>query len=74
MVGMGINALTHQRVALIRVPSTFVHLFVDCSDTVQELSKNARRKMKRYGQVPKLYKTIDDKCKQAVRDWYAKQR
>jgi hypothetical protein len=74
LVGMGVSALTHQRVALIRVPNTSAHLFVDCSDTVQELSKNAKRKMKRYGRVPAMYKTIDEKCKQAVRDWYAKQR
>jgi len=71
LVALGVNALTHQRVALIRIPSTFVYLFVDCSDTVQELSKNAKRKLKRYGQVPAMYKTIDEKCKQAVSDWYA---
>jgi hypothetical protein len=72
LVGMGVSALTHQRVALIRVPSTSVHLFVDCRDTVQELSKNAKRKMKRYGKVPTRYKTIDDNCKAAVRAWYGK--
>jgi hypothetical protein len=71
MVGMGVNALTHKRVALIRIPSTFVHLFVDCSDTVQELSKNAKNKWKRYGKVPAMYKTIDDNCKAAVRARFA---
>jgi hypothetical protein len=71
-VGVGVSVLTHKKVALIRVPSTSVHLFVDCGDTVQELSKYASRKMKRYGKVPAMYKTIDQKCNEAVRAWYAK--
>jgi hypothetical protein len=74
LVGIGVSALTHKRVALIRVPSTSVHLFVDCGDTVQEVSKHAKRKMKRYGKVPANDKTIDQKCKQAVRAWYAKHK
>jgi hypothetical protein len=36
LVALGVNALTHRRVALIRIPSTFVYLFVDCSSIVQE--------------------------------------
>jgi hypothetical protein len=47
LVSIGVNAFTYQRVALIRIPSTSVYLFVDLSDAVQELSKNASRESRR---------------------------
>jgi hypothetical protein len=72
LVALGVNALTHQRVALIRIPSTFVHLFVDCSSIVQEVSKHAKRKAKRYNKVNGVpMQEIDHLCKAAVRAWYA---
>jgi hypothetical protein len=61
MVAMDVSLFIHKWLGLIRIPSTFVHLFVDCGDTVQELSKHARRKMKRYGKIPARYKTVEDK-------------
>jgi hypothetical protein len=68
LVGIGVSPFTPKQVALIRVPSTFVHLFVDCGGAVQEVNKNARRKMKRYGKVSGLYKTVHDRCTEAARD------
>ena len=71
LVGMGVSPFNFKRVALIRIPSTHVHLFVEVGSAAQEVSKNARRKAKRYGKVSGLYNTIEQTCKAAVADWWA---
>ena len=73
LVGMGLNPFTYQRVALVRIPSTFVHLFVDVGTAVQEVSKNARRKAMRHGKIRSgaLMARIDELCKAAVEDWWS---
>jgi hypothetical protein len=71
LVAMGVNPLTHRRVALVRVPSTFVHLFVDCGGgTVREVSKHAKRKAKRYGKAGAYYQTVHDRCTRAIRHYW----
>ena len=50
LVGHGVNAWTKKRVVVVRIPSTYIYLFVDLSKT--SLSKNARRKIRRYGKWP----------------------
>ncbi len=72
LVGMGLNPLTFNRVAMVRIPSTFNVLFVDVSEAVQGMSKNIRRKAKRYGhELPEeAMLTVDTLCKAAVRDWW----
>ena len=76
LVAVGVNPFTYRRVALVRIPSTFIHLFVDVRHTVQGVSKNAKRKAKRYGKGTNkvLMATIDESCRLAVRDWWATRR
>lgn len=50
LVGHGVSAWTKRRVVVVRVPSTFIFLFIDLSKT--RLSNNARHKIKRYGKWP----------------------
>jgi hypothetical protein len=72
LVAMGVNAFSFDRVALIRIPSTSVHLFVDVGGAVQEVSKNARRKALRHRKLSGALKDkIDENCKAAVRAWHA---
>ncbi|MFQ6027697.1 MAG: hypothetical protein ACE5Q6_09415 [Dehalococcoidia bacterium] len=76
LVGVGVNPFTYQRVALVRIPSTFVHLFVDVGPAVQEVSKNARRKALRHGKLRHgaLMEKIDELCRLAVADWWSVKR
>ncbi len=71
MVGVGPNALTHHRTAIIKVPSTPIRLHVDVDDV--RLSKNARRKNIRYGKgfAPEVKAGIDRLCFEAVKDYWA---
>lgn len=71
LVGLGVSPFTYKRVALVRIPSTFVHLFVEVGEAVQSVSKNAQRKAKRYGKLTANLRTIDEACLAAVRDWWA---
>ena len=50
LVGHGVSAWTKKRVVVVRIPSTFIYLFIDLSAT--RLSKNARHKIVRYGKWP----------------------
>lgn len=74
LVGLGIDALNFKRVALVRIPSTSTHLFVDVSrvGTFRRLSKNQRRKIVRYGGSPPadLMGEIKSLCQEAVMDWW----
>ena len=76
LVALGVNPFTYQRVALVRVPSTFMHLFVDVGCVVQEVSKNARRKAFRHGKIRNgaLMAKIHEHCTAAVRDWWTTRR
>lgn len=72
LVALGVNPFTFKRVALIRIPSTSIHLFVDVASAVQEVSKNARRKAMRHGKVANgaLMEQIHQLCQSAVMDWW----
>jgi hypothetical protein len=76
LVALGVSPFTYKRVALVRIPSTFMHLFVDVGDAVQEVSKNARRKALRHGKIRSgaLMAKIDESCKAAVMDWWSTRR
>ncbi len=75
LVGLGVNAFTHRSVALVRVPSLSIHLFVDIAWAVQPLSRNGRRKLFRYGSAPRadVMRRIEAQCREAVRDWWRRQ-
>ncbi len=72
LVGLGVDAFTFRQVALIRIPSTYHHLFVDVSQATRPLSKNKRHKIARYGAAPpaEAMVTIQKLCQEAVRNWW----
>ena len=63
--GIGISGLTFHPVAKVRVPSGYTRLYVDVAKS-KELSKNQRRKAKRYGLPIEQVQTIEDLCEAAV--------
>ena len=70
--GWGVSPVTFQRVAKVRVPSTHVHLYVDVSGAAEpeKLSKNKRRKIRRYGQ--EVLADVTRLCRQAVDSWWVR--
>ena len=66
LVALGVSPFTFKQVAVVRVPSTHMHLFVEVGDV--KLSKNKRRQLARYGVMPG---EIHQRCLAAVRDWWA---
>ncbi len=65
--GIGISGLTFKRVAKIRIPSTYIHLFVEVP---KKQSLNARRRAQRYGKG--TTGTTDERCLLAVKDFWSK--
>ena len=76
LVGLGVNPFTYKRVALVRIPSTSIHLFVDVGEAIQGVSKNARRKAMRHGRLRNgvLMEKIDESWKLAVAYWWTTKR
>jgi len=74
LVGISVDALTFRPVAKVRIPSTYVHLFVDIAPAVERLSKNKRRKASRYGKpLPKeTQETVEKLVQKAVADWWSR--
>ncbi|MDP3065062.1 MAG: hypothetical protein Q8O40_17945 [Chloroflexota bacterium] len=76
IVALTVDSLTFRPVALVKVSSTIIHLFVDLPNPMGGLSKSARRKARRYGKglpeeaVQKAEKAIAA----AVQDWWAKRK
>ena len=66
----------YRRIAAIRVPSTFIRLYVDVADAFQGVSysRNKRRKMNRYQSGPpaEVWERVDALCRQAVAGYSAK--
>jgi hypothetical protein len=74
LIGHGISAWTKKRVVVVRIPSTFIYLFINLSAT--RLSRNARHKIKRYGKWPAVpvdaSLTEDKLIKLSVKDFWAR--
>jgi hypothetical protein len=72
LVGISVDALTFKPVARVRIPSTYVHLFVEIGSALKGLSKSARRKASRYGKtLPKeTQETVGSLVQKAVADWW----
>jgi hypothetical protein len=70
------DALTFRPVALVRIPSTGVHLFVELGEALQRISKRARRRAVRQGQPlpPDTAAAVDKLIQSAVQDWWAKRK
>ena len=68
LVATGVDALTFRPVAKVRIPSTYIVLFVDISPA--QVSKNARRKASRYGKPLEKHETVGRLIEKAVADWW----
>ena len=67
---MGISGLTLKPFAKLRLASSGTRLYVDISDVLKPLSKNARRKAVRYGKSDNaLLNDINATCYQAVKHY-----
>lgn len=75
LLGFGIGAESKKRIAVIRVPSTYIRLYVEVADAFQgvSISKNKKRKMARYqaGPPAAIWERIDSLCSQAVDGYWA---
>lgn len=65
---LGLDPWTGKQVAMVRIPSSYVYLFVDVTRAVEKLSKNKRRKVRRYGATPP--EGVEALCRLAVIDWW----
>ena len=76
MMGFGVSAESKQRIAVIRVPSTYIRLYVNVAPAFQDISisRNKRRKMARYQSGPPapVWERIDTLCSQAVQEFWAR--
>ncbi len=75
MLGFGVSAESKQRIAVIRVPSTYIRLYVNLAVAFQgvSISRNKKRKMARYNAGPPaiVSERIDTLCSQAVDAYWA---
>ena len=69
---IGMNALTLQPFAKVRLASSWMGLHVDLQDSLKGLSKSKKRKAIRYGKIPREVKDrVEDTCWQAVKDYFS---
>jgi len=73
LIGLGISGLTFKPFAKLRLPSSYLNLFVDLGDTLKGVSKSKRRKAIRYGKaLPiEIQEQVDRLCNLAVRLYLA---
>ena len=69
--GFGISGLTFKPFAKVKLPSSFVYLYVNIDKALGRLSKNKRRKAIRHGgRIPlAVEEDIGDICKSAVKHY-----
>ena len=69
--GLGISGLTFRPFAKVRVSSTPVRLFVEIGEAVKGVSKNRRRKARRYGKAlpPEAQERVDNAAWRAVKHY-----
>jgi hypothetical protein len=70
-IGLGISGLTFTPFAKVRLPSTYLSLFVDLGDTLKGVSKSKRRKAIRYGKAlpVEIQSKVERLCYMAVRHY-----
>jgi hypothetical protein len=67
----GIDGMHAQPVAVVRVPSTSIYLYVNCAAAFVKATKNQRRLARRRGK-PIQEVTVGQLCQQAVDLWLTK--
>lgn len=74
-LGFGVAAESKKRIAVVRVPSTYIRLYVEVSEAFEgaSISRNKKRKMARYGSKPPahIWEQVDSLCCQAVAAYWA---
>ena len=74
-LGFGVSAESKKRIAVVRVPSTFIRLYVEVSEAFEgaSISRNKRRKMVRYNSQPPahIWEKVDSLRCQAVEAYWA---
>ncbi len=73
LVALTVDSLTFKPVALVRISSTIVNLFVNLEEPMGAISKSARRKARRYGKAlpEEAARKADKAIATAVQDWWA---
>src|SRR3990172_6377030 len=73
LLALTVDSLTFRPVALVKVSSTIVSLFVNLEEPMGALSKSARRKARRYGKpLPQdTARKAERTIAAAVQDWWA---
>ena len=68
---LGISGLTFKPFCKVRLPSSYLHLYIELGDSLKQLSKNQRRKAVRYGKpIPTRQElAINDIVRLAVRHY-----
>jgi hypothetical protein len=76
LVALTVDSLTFRPVALVRVSSTIVSLFVNLPNPMVGVSKSARRKARRYGKpLPEdAARKAEKAIATAVQDWWARRQ
>lgn len=69
----GVDGVHFRPVAVVRVPSTNLHLFVDVSEAFVKPTKSQRRHARRHGK-PVQEVTVEQLCQQAVQEWWTRIR
>jgi hypothetical protein len=71
--GTGIDGMHGRPVAVVRVPSTSIYLYVDVSAAFTKATKNQRRLARRRGKPIQVQEvTVEQLCQQAVELWWNK--
>jgi hypothetical protein len=69
----GVDGVHFRPVAVVRVPSTNIQLFVDVSAAFVKATKNQRRLARRRGKpIQEVTVTVEELCQQAVQSWWNK--
>lgn len=71
LIGLGISGLTFKPFAKVRLPSSYLNLFVNLGETLRSVSKSRRRKAIRYGKAlpEEIQRQVDKLCNMAVRHY-----
>ncbi|MDP2948983.1 MAG: hypothetical protein Q8P22_05550 [Chloroflexota bacterium] len=76
IVALTVDSLTFRPVALVRISSTIIGLFVNLEEPMGALSKSARRKARRYGKAlpEEAAQKAEKAIAAAVQDWWSKRK
>lgn len=75
LTATGMDGMHFTPVAVVRVPSTSIYLYVDVSAAFAKATKSQRRHARRHGKpVQEVTVTVEELCIEAVRLWWSRNR